>query len=316
MKLIEYIHKLTELSPRFAHGELITAQYIEQQLKDSNITYTDHTFKTSVPYPKEIYLEIDGEKIECRNVGMESGEFTTKDNLVSSLYWSDTDFYYPPNINFNPRCKDTVSMALYYKHAAIAIRRSDVDKLLNGNKIYGRTVVEPFEFTGHNFLIGNHKNPKNIIFTHYDCWENGAIDNASGTAVTLHTAINNLELHEDNLFVIAGNEEISYDEPIYWGKGYRAFQKDYPELLTKTNNIVVVDCVGYSEHEWAKDPDHVYLGIPFADFDLYSKKTRMLCGNFEMLMDVYHSNDDQVSLITEEKLYNAQQLLITFLKQK
>lgn len=315
MNILDYINKLTAISPRFAQGEVQTAEFIKKHLDGIKIEYTDHTFPTSVPYAKEIFLEVDGERLDCRNVGMESGEFTNKDNLISSVYWSDTDFYLPPNINFNPRCKDTVSMALYYKHAAIAVRRSDINKILNGNKIYGKTVVEPYEFTGHNFLIGNLNNPKNVIFTHYDCWENGAIDNASGTAVTLHTAMNHPELHADNLFVIAGNEEISYDEPIYWGRGYRAFQEDYKNTLDQATNILVVDCVGYSENEWATDPEHVVLGIPFKDFDNYTGKTRMLCGDFDMLMDVYHSDDDTVSLLSEDKLNDAQKQLITFLQQ-
>jgi Iap family predicted aminopeptidase len=201
-------------------------------------------------------------------------------------------------------------MALYYKHAAIAIRRSDVATVLAAKELSGKTVVEPYTFTGHNFLVGNTKNPKNVIFTHYDCWESGAVDNASGTAVLMSLVVNNPEVLKENLFVIAGTEEISYDEPIYWGKGYREFQKEYADQLQKAELIIVIDCVGYSEHEWVTDPSHVMLGLPLDNFEAFSDKCKMICGDFDKLMKVYHSNDDTIDLLSEKSLQEAQKLLI------
>ena len=310
MNIIDIVRQLVSLSPRFAEGEEKTAQFIKSYLDKHAISYVDQEYKITVPVPKEVSLSVDGESIDCRNVGSESGTFNSKNELVSSLYWGENDFYLPQNINFNPQCKGTVSMAVYYKRAAIAIRRSDVKKVLESKEILGKTVVEPYSFVGHNFLIGNTKNPKNVIFTHYDCWESGAIDNASGTAVLMSMVVSNPEALKENLFVIAGTEEISYDEPIYWGKGYREFQKEYSEQLSKAKSIIVIDCVGYSDHEWVTDPEHVILGLPLDNFETFGSKSSMLSGDFEMLMEVYHSNDDTLDLLSEEKLQNAKTKLL------
>jgi hypothetical protein len=310
MSIIKYVKELVDLSPRFAHGEEKAAQYIRTVLDTHKVTYTDQEYEVAVPVPEKVTLIADGKKIECRNVGMEGGTFEGKDNLVSSLFWGDTDFYYPQNINFNPRCDGAVSMALYYKHPALAIRRSDIETILNAEKIHGETIVKPYTFTGHNFLVGNRKNPKTIIFTHYDCWETGAIDNASGTAVLMDTVLHNPELFKNNLFVIAGTEEISYDEPIYWGKGYREFQKEYSVLLEKADSLKVIDGVGYSEHQWITDPHIVILGLPLDTFETYQSKCSMITGDFDFLMEIYHSSDDTPDLLSENRLRDAQKLLI------
>ncbi|MFA9288785.1 MAG: hypothetical protein ACEQSA_02825 [Weeksellaceae bacterium] len=310
MKILNVVTDLLSVGPRFAQGEEKAAALIQQMLTDNKVSFIDQQYEASVPLASTVSLTVDGKAIDARNVGMESGTFTNKDALVSSLYWGDTDFYLPPNINFNPRCKTTISMALYYKHAAIAVRRDDVPLILAAEKVTGQTVVEPYNFTGHNYLVGNTTNPKSVIFTHYDCWESGAIDNASGTAVLINTVIKHPELLKDHLFAICGTEEISYEEPIYWGKGYRAFQEKYNHLLEEAKEILVVDCVGYSSHVWATDPEHVVLGLPLNKFESYAQKSAMLCGDFDTLMSVYHSNDDTVDLLSEELLDDAQKLLL------
>lgn len=310
MNIKDLANQLVQLSPRFAQGEEKTAEFIFQLLKQSNVDYIDQEFETSVPVSKKAELIVDGYVIDCRNVGMTSGKFKNKDAIISSLFWGDNDFYYPQNINFNPYCKNTVSMAMFYKNAALAIKRSDVQTVIESKTISGETVVEPYPFTGHNFLVGNTKNPNNIIFTHYDCWESGAIDNASGTAVLLHIAINNKEYLQNNLLVIAGNEEISMEEPIYWGKGYRAFQSKYESILQKAQKIICIDCVGYSEHEWITDPSHIVLGLPLDNFDTLAKRASMLSGDFYKMLEIYHSNDDTIDLLDEVKLQEAKNLLL------
>ncbi|HRN69893.1 MAG TPA: hypothetical protein PLS49_01800 [Candidatus Woesebacteria bacterium] len=310
MKIKDLANQLVQISPRFAKGEEKTAEFISQLLKQSNVDYIDQEFETSVPVSKKAELIVDGKVIDCRNVGMTSGTFENKDALASSLFWGDNDFYYPQNINFNPYCKDTVSMAMFYKNAAIAIKRSDVQTVLESTTISGETVVEQYSFIGHNFLVGNRKNPTNIIFTHYDCWESGAIDNASGTAVLLYIAMNNKEYLQNNLLVIAGNEEISMEEPIYWGKGYRAFQSKYLDLLQNAKKIICIDCVGYSEHEWITDPSHIVLGLPLDNFDSLANKASMLSGDFYKMLEIYHSNDDTIDLLDEDKLKDATEMLL------
>ncbi len=313
MTIKSIIEDLVKLSPRFAQGEEATAKFINSFLRVHTIEFIDQEFETTVPVPKKAALFVNGEQLECRNVGRESGVFDTKNNIVSSLYWGDNDFYQPQNINFNPQCAGSVSMALYYKNPALAIKRSDVQKVIEAQEVNGETVVEPYTFTGHNFIVGNTTNPKSIIFTHYDCWESGAVDNASGTAVLLYMVVNNPELLNNNLFVIAGNEEISFDEPVYWGKGYRAFQDEYGELVEKAELLLCVDCVGYSHHEVITDETILPLGIPLHNLEKYISKTKMISGDLHRLFDFYHSNDDTPDLVTEEQLLDAQKQIIELL---
>jgi hypothetical protein len=68
--------------------------------------------------------------------------------------------------------------------------------------------------------------------------------------------------------------------------------------------------VGYSEHEWVTDPSHVMLGLPLDNFEAFSDKCKMICGDFDKLMKVYHSNDDTIDLLSEKSLQEAQKLLI------
>lgn len=304
MNIKKIAANLVKLSPRFAKGEEQTARFIKKFLQENNISFVDQEYVITIPVPKEAELLVDGKAIPCRNVGSESGTFSSKNDLVSSLYWGDNDFYLPKNINFNPQCKGSVSMALFYKHPALAIRANDVGTIINAKQISGKTVVEPYSFTGHNFLVGNCVNPKNIIFTHYDCWESGAIDNASGTAVLLYLVKNSPEILKNSLFVIAGHEEVSYDEPIYWGKGYREFEKDYKKVLSKSKKIICVDCVGYSENDIVTDREFIQLALPLKDAEKY-KNMILVTGSFEKLMEVYHSNDDSIDLLTEEQLLDA-----------
>lgn len=310
MKILPLVKQIVDLSPRFADGEVRTAKFIDAFLSDSSISFEDQNYDVSVPFPKKAELKVDGEVIDCRNVGMKSGVFNTKNHVLSSLIWENNSFFNPQNINFNPLCENSVSMAMYYHNPAIAVRRNDVPKILNATQITGETIVEPYHFTGHNYLVGNTTDPQHVVFTHYDSWESGAIDNASGTAILMALAASGLEGLTNTLLVIAGTEEISYEEPITWGYGYRAFQKEYLHRLEKAQSIKVIDCVGYSKHEWVTDPEHVVLGLPLRDFGIFSNKCSMLCGDFDTLMSVYHSNDDTPELLSEGSLQEAYNMLV------
>ena len=126
----------------------------------------------------------------------------------------------------------------------------------------------------YQILIGNIKTPRNIIFSHFDSIGNGAIDNASGTAIMIQVILSNKKSLKDNLFVFDGNEEISYDKPVYWGKGYRNFEKKYGKQISKAEKLIVIDCVGYDK-----------------------------------LMNVYHSDLDIPELIKESYLEEALEIL-------
>ena len=306
------IQKLVSLSPRYAQGEERTAIWLADFLSSNKIQYREQRFPTSVPVTQEIELLVDGVSIPAKNVGLLSGEFHSKNSLVSSLFWSDDDFYFPQNINFNPHCPVEISMPMFYQNPALAISRSHVNMILQAEVLSGRTVVSKYSFEGRNFLVGNIINPKIVIFTHYDCWESGAVDNASGMAVLLQLILQNKEnadFKQDVLCVIAGNEEMSDDTPVYWGKGYRAFESEYFEVLNSANKILCVDCVGYSDHAWIQDPAQTVLAIPLQHSEKWSEKISLLTGDFMTLMQFYHSQADTPERIHPERLVEALKLL-------
>ena len=102
-------------------------------------------------------------------------------------------------------------------------------------------------------MVGNLINPKNLVFTHYDSIYSGAVDNASGVAVTLKLILDKPKLLKTTLFVLSGNEELAYDFPVYWGRGYREFEKKYWPLMKHSQKILIIDGVGNSPTEFITD---------------------------------------------------------------
>ena len=156
-----------------------------------------------------------------------------------------------------------------------------------------------------NILVGNRKNPKTVFFCHYDSLGPGATDNAAGTAVLLKLAINSPQTRETCLFVISGNEELSYDQPVYWGHGYRVFERVYTHLLNQAKRLVMVDCVGNGTTTLDHDPEMLRLAFPLSGVDRYLKKMSTLYGNLDRLMEVYHSERDILKTVREEYLRDA-----------
>lgn len=133
---------------------------------------------------------------------------------------------------------------------------------------------------------------------------------ASGTALTLGLAARYSELHKHTLFVFAGNEEISYDEPIYWGHGYRMFEARHRALLERAQSILVLDCIGFSRTFFVRDERLVRLGLPIKHLRRLISKTALVIGDMQRMMAFYHSDLDRPGLITKENLVRAEHLVV------
>ena len=72
-------------------------------------------------------------------------------------------------------------------------------KICKAKKIDGEIRVSKETRNIEDILVGNIKNPKHIIFAHYDSIEIGAIDNASGVAFSLSILIKNKEILKESL---------------------------------------------------------------------------------------------------------------------
>jgi hypothetical protein len=288
------VKRITGFSPRLAANESRTADYILSVLSDADVSCRVEEFETSVPRYDKVRLVADGREISCRGVTFVSGEIPDASHIVPFVFGTDQDLS-RPFLSYNPEC-DGISSAGFGTAPGLAFSRRDLSRIRDARRVQGIVEVSRETYVSRNFLVGNIKSPKTLVFTHYDCLETGACDNASGTAVCLETVIRNPELLKHTLFVIAGNEELAYDEPWYWGYGYRVFEKEYSGILEQVPEIYVVDGVGLtSPHLTQKD---LIDFLPLADLKKYQDKTRAISSDDGEVIKVYHSDLD-----TPEKLH-------------
>lgn len=261
-------------------------------------------------YPKTISckLLVDEKLIEALPTSFVSGKINADSLCLSSLDNSRKNKF-DTNINTNPRCP-IISRPNHYFAPALAVKQKDMEKIRCARLIDGRVVVKKTKVNSANILVGNTNDPRAIIFSHYDSIGPGAIDNASGVAVSMKIITENPELLRDTLFVIAGNEELSYDQDCYWGHGYRVFEKEYQRLLQSCRDITVIDCVGYGKTKSYCDQHFVELGLPLKQISKYAHKTCMVSGDFNDLMPYYHSNLDTPSRIKPRHLAAAHEYLL------
>ena len=307
-QLKEFIERLSALGERQFEQETKARELIEASLKSAGVQYSRESFKTYLPRFKEVKLIVDGKEIPCAGSCFVSGIINNANHLISSLT-SSQNFLYTDNINFNPRCEG-ISRSNHYFAPSLAISKKYVPVLCNAKKVFGSVKVDKKAHTSANILVGNSKNPDYLIFSHYDSISPGAIDNASGTALSLYLAINHRELLEKTLFVFAGNEELSYDKGIYWGHGYRVFEKEHYALLLRAKKILIIDCVGYSATNFIQDSNIVILGFPIRTMQKFTKKTYLVIGDMQTLMRVYHSPLDMPDLIKMPELMRAGEKII------
>jgi len=306
--IIKFIKNLLQLSPRQIENETKAANFIISVLKKHNIPYYLHYFSTKIPKTKKEFLIADKKKIPCRGCCFVSGETKNKDYLISSLIPSHF-FIDKSNINFNPQCKG-ISLSNFYFAPALAISKKDLPYILKAKKVFGKVIVEPIKHKAVNILVGNKKNPKTICFAHYDSIEKGAIDNAAGVAVLMKAIILKPKTLENNLYVFSANEELSYEKPTYWGYGFRAFEKKFLNIMIKTKKIIVIDCPGNNKTNILEDDNLAYLAFPIKNKNKFKNKIKIITGDIEKLMNVYHSDLDDLSQIKEKYLNEAVEKLL------
>jgi len=312
MNIQTVIRTLTSFENRIGTVEEKVCESICKLLEKSTIPFSVQTFQSKTPKYTEVSLMADGETIECLPCGLKSGEIINNYNLISSLT-SSQSLIDTPNINFNPK-SDAICLSNFYFAPAFAISRRDIGRIMQAKDVRGVLKVEPKTYTARNILIGNNKDPRTIIFAHYDAYFSGATDNASGVAVALNLITENRELLDTTLVVLAGNEELSFDYPIYWGRCFREFKRENSELLKNSSTILVIDSVGDGSPSVVKDPGLVKLAFPIGDVPEILEKTSVITGNFDGLMEVYHSSADLPELLQPKYLKETVDLLKRLVK--
>jgi len=146
-----------------------------------------------------------------------------------------------------------------------------------------------------NILVGNLVNSKVILLTHFDAIGPGALDNASGVAVSLAVLINNPDFVKDNLAVFSGCEETSYEKPVYWGYGYCQFERKYGQLLKNCRAIYVVDCVGNGRLHFFQGDYYFHEAVPLKKLNLVKDKLFVLTGSVKKLLAICHTKKDTVA---------------------
>jgi hypothetical protein len=305
---LAFIKKLMSFSSRQLEGEKKAAHFLLTEFERNKIPFYEQKFIAKIPVTKKATLKIDNKKIKCEGTSFVSGKISRKVNIISSQT-SSLLFQGKENINYNPSCK-AISNGNYYFVPSVSISRSSLKHVLNAKKIKGEVKVDSKKYVASNILVGNRKNPQIIIFAHYDSIKKGAIDNASGVSIAFEAAVNNKEMLGKCLFVFCANEELSYDKPVYWGHGYRVFEKKYLGLLKKARKIIIIDCLGYEKSVFIQDYHLMKLGFPIVNLERLKRKTFLLTAQkLNYLMSVYHSNLDDGRGLKKKYLINAGRLL-------
>lgn len=312
--IMGFTKKLCSFAPRLGENEQLAAAYIKNILAKNDIKYFSQKFKAVIPLWDKAELIADGKKIACRNTSLASGKISGKDNIVSSFPYLDdvkTDY----NINFSPYA-DTICTVGFYEHPSVAIKYSDLNKLFIAKKISGEAKVRKYSHTSENILVGNRKNPRFLVFTHYDCiGAGGAVDNASGVAAAMHAIIDNPKILNNTLFIFSGCEEISYDKYDPSGLGYRKFEQAYSPLLTAAKRIYVLDGLGNSKPHFTRDYSWLAITLQLKSLSSIKNKTFLMQCEVDKILKVYHSDEDTFNKIKKEYLIKASNLLLDDIKK-
>ena len=307
-KIIDIIKDLEKFSPRNNEESLKeTSKYIKENLEKVGIDLYNQYFKVSIPFDEGSYIILDnGEKIIGKANSFVSGYFEEKNIYSSQNIKQEISV---PHINYN-QYYDAYSGIIFYDFPVINIKKSDLIKVINSEEIKVYVNVKRKLIKNENILVGNIKNPKNIIFTHFDTIFNGALDNSSGTATLLYGIINNKINLKENLIVFSGCEELSYDKPYYWGYGYRVFEYEYKEILEKSKKIIVYDMFGHSKPTLTKE--YIREAFPIMSEYLYEKSIQISESNNDWIK-FYHSEADTIDKVNEDYLKEGLELLLKIL---
>ena len=274
--------------------EIESAKYLKEQIRYSSNSFKVQKFSTQVQVVTSVQLRLDGENVGCLGCSFESGKITSKKQIHFS---SHSDYISTPN---------------YYQTPSVSISRLDQEKLNQVKEIDGNVTVEKYSYLSQNFLVGNIDDPKTIIFTHYDSLWGGAIDNAGGVSVCLKLISDNPSQIKNNLFVFAGNEELSYDFPNYWGYGYRQFEKYYLPQLRQARKIIVVDGVGLTSPDiFTEDLDSF---LPLKNLKTFQNKIKVISSKQAEVLKCYHCQEDTPEKISLEYLNQSENLIAQMLE--
>ena len=305
---IEFIEKIVSFSPRQYIGEIKTADFIEDFLQKRSIHFHVQKFKTKVPIEKEAFLKADGKVINCKSVSLVSGKIDTKRNITSSF---EADEYIKiPTITFNPYCEGISCGVFFYNAPAVSISRNDVARILKAKNINGFVKVKPMSYVARNILVGNTKNPKFICFAHYDSILTGTWDNAGGVATIMGNILLYPQVLKNTLYVFMANEELSYDKPAYWCRGFRCFERAYLPLLNGAKKIIVIDGVGITPSYWMTEYVHFRSTILIKNLEKFqSKILRLGASTSKVAKEIYHSELDVSEGIKKEYILQTIKML-------
>lgn len=309
--MIDFIKKLTEISPRYGVDEMKGAKIITDELGKLNIHFVEEKFESSVPQITKAELFADDVAVPCIGSGAVSGEISDGKYLVSSFGYSGEEV--PYNISYSP-FTDEISVADVGKVPSVTISRKNIAQIIFAKNVHGSIEVNEEKFTTENILAGNLINPENVIFAHYDSIIGpGALDNAAAIAVIIEALKNDSTMPKNNLFVFSGNEELSYDDyKSRSGHGFREFEILHSELLRNAKQIIVIDGVGVSS------PNFSQIGLDWVlqlkMLDEVRSKVYWLQNNQSLVLQNYHSMSDTVDKINPKFLDEAKNLLINKLK--
>jgi hypothetical protein len=272
----------------------ILIDILVKDLKISEIKIQE--FTNYVPVNLESRLEVKSKVLEALPICFYSGNINNQN--IKIIEYDEENSFEENYIAYNKKCK-AISRHTFFKNASFAINRKNAKFVKNNiDYVKGFVEIQKFQYVSRNLLIGNTDNPQNVLFCHLDTVENGFIDNLSGVLCMLMLLIKDKKLLNKNLFVFSGNEELSYDFPIYWGYGYRKFEEEYFYLLEQSKKILILDCIGQTNLKIYKENiDILQLGFPIKNLKSLVNKTYMFSGNLNSLMKIYHSVIDTIDNI-------------------
>ncbi|HCQ30795.1 TPA: hypothetical protein DIU27_00220 [Candidatus Collierbacteria bacterium] len=284
-QIIKIITDLSRFSPRQGENENKTARYLESVIISLGITPIIQSFDTEVPIILRAELLFDGVPVPCLGGSFQSGQITSKSQVHFSPY------------------SDYIETLSYPYGPGVHISKSNKSLLDNASIVSGETVVNKHSYQSRNILVGNSVNPDKIVFAHYDSLGGGAVDNAGSVAVCLHLISDNQELLSNNLFVFVGNEELSYDTPDYWGKGYREFEKQYLDLLNFAKEIIVVDGVGVTTPQTITE--NIEDVFPVRNLSALTSKTTWISSVQSEVLKCYHCLEDTPDKLNQDFLHES-----------
>jgi hypothetical protein len=281
MEIERLIKKLSSFCPIRGKNEKRATDFLLNVLKGFNVEV--QKFKNAIP-------DISNSKVKPK-IGListfSSGKiYVEEGNVISNFFEFDR-----PNINFNPFCQD-ISLVTFYRSPAVTVSKSNIERLMELEEI--KVKVKKERFISHNILVGS-KNPKYVVFTHYDTILNGVCDNISGTSFLLYFILKNPQYLKNTLFVLSGSEELTCYDSIYWGYGYRIFEEEYLDILKNCKRIIVVDSLGlaksYIDKKFLKE------AFPIKNLETFRKKIFLITGINKNFWKIYHSNLDNLNCI-------------------